>query len=34
MKEHMKGWYTNKVCPYVLRKLSVALEDASVSENL
>ena len=32
--ELMKGWHTDKVRPYVLRKLSVALEDASDSENL
>jgi len=30
----MKGWHTNKVQPYILRKLSVTLEDASDSENL
>jgi len=32
--ELMKGWHTDKVRPYVLRKLSVALEDTSNSENL
>ena len=29
-----KGWHTDKVRPYVLRKLSIALEDTSDSENL
>jgi len=32
--ELMKGWHTDKVRPYVLRKLSVTLEDASDSKNL
>jgi hypothetical protein len=32
--ELMKGWHTDKVRPYVLRKVSVAPDDPSDSENL
>jgi hypothetical protein len=30
----MKGWHTDKVCPYVLREVSVAPNDLDNSENL